>query len=661
MLKLKIILQSNKTYLILLFICLIYAFIRIDLIKYNSKLNLNLEYYEGVIDNIKYQNKNYTITLKLEEKIICYYYEEKELNFKLGDKLRVYGKLKEPKQNTIPNTFSYKKYLNNKHIYYILKASKVEKIGSSNNFIYKIKNYIISKINKYQTKNYLKAFIIGDKSELEEYATYQINGVSHLFAISGMHISLLSGILLFVLKKNKFKNIIVIIFLIMFMLITNFSGGIYRSVIFFILLKLNNYFDLKITTKNILILTLSILIIYDPLLLFDIGIIYSFIVSLGLIISRKYYKKNYLYNLLITSIIAFLFSMPITLIYNYEINLMTILNNMIIVPLISLIIYPLSLIVFIIPFLEPLLIITINILELINNNLLVINIIIPKVSIIIYFIYYLILLLFIKSNNYKFLVLNLILLLSLKLKPLLNNNTYIYFLDVAQGDSTLIYSPKETILIDTGGVNNYNVSDNTIKFIKSLGIAKIDLLLLTHGDADHIKDAPNIINKLKVKNVMINNNQINDLEKLVIKTNVHLVKEYQSKLNLKIYNNFISKDENASSIIALLNINNYQILFMGDAPKSEELLLLNKEKIKADIIKIGHHGSKTSSDELFLKKIKVKEAIISSSINNIYHFPHKDTISSLNKLKIKYYNTASNGTISYKFGRINYTIYTYPP
>ena len=134
--------------------------------------------------------------------------------------------------------------------------------------------------------------------------------------------------------------------------------------------------------------------------------------------------------------------------------------------------------------------------ELLNNllaNIKIFNIVIPKVNIYFYLVYYIFLIIYIYSINIKYLIISLVLILSFKLKPIIDQNTYVYFLDVGQGDSTLIYNNKEVILIDTGGVYNKTVSDNTILFMKSIGISKIDLLLLTHGDMDHIKDAPNII------------------------------------------------------------------------------------------------------------------------------------------------------------------------
>ena len=298
-----------------------------------------------------------------------------------------------------------------------------------------------------------------------------------------MHISMLSLIIYKLVNKFKHKDLIVIIFLLFYITLTNFSASILRTIIFFIILKLNKKLDLNISTKNALLITLSIIMIYNPLIVFDIGFQYSGLVTFGLIVSTKYYKKNYFYNLFITSFIALLFSVPITFYNNYELNLLSILNNLINVPLITFIIYPLSLLTFLLKFLEPIYNLTINLLEFINNisSIFSLNIIVPKVHIIFYLIYYLLIYLYIESNNKKYILIACLYLLSFKLKPFIDHNNYVYYLDVGQGDSSLIIYNDIVVMNDTGGSSNYNVSSGCIKLLKSLGYSHIDYLILTHG------------------------------------------------------------------------------------------------------------------------------------------------------------------------------------
>ena len=479
MTRLKILLQSNKIYYCLLIATILYVGIKVK-IGYTSKINVN-EDFTGIVTTIVKKENSFKLTIKGKEKLIVYisYIE----NIELGDKVVVKGKYTLPKKATIPNNFDYQKYLYNNHIFYIMYAEELKIIKKNQNITFKIKKYILDKTSNYTNNGYLNAFIIGDKTDLEFYETYQNNGISHLFALSGMHISMLSLIIYKLVNKFKHKDLIVIMFLLFYITLTNFSASILRTIIFFIILKLNKKLDLNISTKNTLLITLFIIMIYNPLIVFDIGFQYSGLVTFGLIVSTKYYKKNYFYNLFITSFIALLFSVPITLYNNYELNLLSILNNLINVPLITFVIYPLSLLTFLLKFLEPIYNLTINLLEFINNisSIFSLNIIVPKVHIIFYLIYYLLIYLYIESNNKKYILIACLYLLSFKLKPFIDRNNYVYYLDVGQGDSSLIIYNDIVVMNDTGGTSNYDVSSGCIKLLKSLGYSHIDYLILTHG------------------------------------------------------------------------------------------------------------------------------------------------------------------------------------
>lgn len=645
---------------------------RIYLIKYESKYQATDRLIEGKLIKYTKTDYQYTLTIKGKEKIKVNYPVEEDLNLKfLGMQLQIKGSLSLPYQNTIPGNFNYRDYLKHQQIYYIMQAETIIIKSKQLNLYYQLKNYLYQRIQSFKyTSAYLKTFILGDKADFDQdiYMIYQNNGIAHLFAISGMHINLLTGICLFGLKKIKMKetysSLLVISFLLFYLSFTNFSASIMRSIWFFILIKLNKLWGLQIKTKDILFLTCSTLILIKPLIIFDLGFQYSAIITLGLILTSKYCVKGFLKKLLLTSIFAFLFSLPITISHWYELNLLGIVNNLIMGPLIGLVIYPGCLITLLIKYLEPLLYLLIKLMEILNiflNEITVFQIIIPKVNLVWYLLYYLLLFIFLLSNNKKYLMMSLFLVLSFKLKYYFDPQTYLYFLDVGQGDSTLIYNRQEVILVDTGGLYNYQISDNTIILLKSLGITKIDLLLLTHGDADHLGDAINIIDKFKVKSVMLNGNVINELEMAIINHHQNIVEEYQSSFDLNIFREDNGEDENASSIITLLTLKDKKILLMGDAPKAEEQKLIRVHEFKVDLIKLGHHGSKTSSDPSFLKAIGVKEAIISSGRNNKFKHPSIETIETLEDLGINYYNTAEFGTIKYTFRQSDYTKATYPP
>lgn len=667
MIRLKTLLQYNYFYIILVILVLCLTFIRNSF--YNeSKFNGSETSFVGIVDEIKKSDDYYKIMIKSKEKIIGSYYSKEPLNISLGDKITFKGTLSKPKNNTIPNTFNYRKYLYNHYVYYLVKIDNIKVISKTRSVKYKVKNYIVKRSEKFKHSDYFKAFLIGDKSEMDDYSIFQKNGVSHLFAISGMHLSLLSGIILFLFKKSRFKEILACIFLILFSMITNYSASIYRSLLLFIYIVLNKKLDLRISTVNVLLLVVCTLLIFNPLIIYDMGFLYSVSVSLGLILFNKYMKKNYFVNMFLTSFIAFLFSLPITLYYNYEINLMQIINNVVIVPLVSIIIYPLTILTFIFSFLEPILNVLISILKFISTHLIMINIIVPKVSLIFYFIYYVFLFMFLKTNRNIFILLIIIYTLCIKAKPLIDFNTYVYFLDVGQGDSSLIYSKHKVILIDTGGNDNIKVSDNTIKFLKSTGKSKINYLVLTHGDFDHMGEAINLVNNFKVEKVIFNCGPYNELESGLIKVLDKKKIPYYScikELNIddnKLYflNNKNYGNENDNSSVIYTKLNNHKFLFMGDAGVEVEEDLIEKYNLQdIDVLKVGHHGSKTSSSKKFIDEIEPKYSIISVGKNNRYGHPNNEVLNNIKDSKI--YRTDLDGSIMFKIKNDKFKIETCSP
>lgn len=668
-LRLKIILQSNYLYYGLFILVLFYALFRIYVIKYESKLNINNDYV-GVIDSYEYKNNKYKFSLKGKENLIVYYKTDDNLMVKRGMKVVVSGEYNEPSSNTIFNNFNYKKYLNNHKTFYIMNANSIKVIDKRINIFYKIKNHIYERCNDLKSGGYIKAFILGDKSSIDEYSLYQANGVSHLFALSGMHIGLLTGILLFLLKKYSKKNFLIILFLIFYLIITIESASLLRSIVFYIMLKINKKFNLDISTKNILLLTISILIIYNPLIIMDMGFEYSAVVTYGLVVCTKYFKKNYFVNLFITSLIAFLFSLPITVYYNYKINMLSIISNLFVVPLVSFIIYPLSLITFIIPYLDSILFILLRLLILINNLLssVAFNVVIPKVSIIFYLIYYLFLYLFYISNNYKYLLYAFFCVFSLKFKCLIDNSINVYYLDVSQGDSSLITYKNRNILIDTGGIKDRTVSDGTIKLLNSLGYSKIDYLILTHGDYDHMGEAINLVNNFKVEKVIFNCGEYNYLEEELIKVlDKKKIKYYSCIKELNIDNNKLyflnNKDygnENDNSSVIYTEFDNHKFLFMGDAGVDVEKDLIEKYNLKdIDVLKVGHHGSRTSSGKEFIDEVNPKYSIISVGKNNRYGHPNDSVLDNLENSKI--YRTDEDWSIMFKIKNEQLKIETRSP
>lgn len=638
--------------------------------------------FEGNILSIKKYDTKTTLIIKEKnktEKILVNYYEKID-KINLGDKVKIKGTLKLPSKNTVPNLFNYRKYLNNNNIYYILTASEITKIRNNTKILTHYKNKLQKYINRKKAHTYLNIFILSNKNDLDKEVlnSYQVNGLSHLFSISGMHITLLLGTILKLLDKvsynRYYKYILLIIILIIYMYLTDFTPSILRSGIMFILLTLNKLFNFKIKTKNIIMLTFIIIVLINPYYIYNLGFQLSYLISFYLIIFAHIINKhkNYFKKLFITSLISFLVSFPIIISNYYQVNLLSIIINLLFVPIISYIVLPLAFITLILPT-DSLLILTMDILEGISLSLTNINYLLlelPKPSIYLIIIYYAIITLLLINKKCFISLLTTIFIHKISIN--FNPNMEILFLDVSQGDSILLHYPhnKYNILIDTGGNYNYEISKNIIiPYLKSKGINKIDYLILTHGDNDHMGESINLIENFKVEKVIFNCGPYNDLEKELIKDLDKKKIPYYScikELNIddnKLY--FLQTkeydNENANSNVIYTELSGYKFMFMGDASSiTTEKEILNKYNLPdIDVLKVGHHGSRTSSSKDFINEINPKYSIISVGKNNRYGHPNKEVLNNLENSKI--YRTDQDGSIMFKIKNNKLKIETCSP
>ena len=679
--KLKTILNLKQKYTFILFITFIIYALIITSIPMKTTYKENDSTFEGNILSIKKYDTKTTFIIKEKnktEKILVNYYEKID-KINLGDKVKIKGTLKLPSKNTVPNLFNYRKYLNNNNIYYILTASEITKIKNNTKILTHYKNKLQKYINRKKAHTYLNIFILSNKNDLDKEVlnSYQVNGLSHLFSISGMHITLLLGTILKLLDKvsynRYYKYVLLIIILIIYMYLTDFTPSILRSGIMFILLTLNKLFNFKIKTKNIIMLTFIIIVLINPYYIYNLGFQLSYLISFYLIIFAHIINKhkNYFKKLFITSLISFLVSFPIIISNYYQVNLLSILINLLFVPIISYIVLPLAFITLILPT-DSLLILTMDILEGISLSLTNINYLLlelPKPSIYLIIIYYAIITLLLINKKCFISLLTTIFIHKISIN--FNPNMEILFLDVSQGDSILLHYPhnKYNILIDTGGNYNYEISKNIIiPYLKSKGINKIDYLILTHGDYDHMGESINLIENFKVEKVIFNCGEFNDLEKELIKVlEKKKIKYYSCIKELNIDNSklyFLQTkeydNENDNSSVIYFNYYNYKFLFMGDASTEREKDILEKYNLKdVDFLKVGHHGSNTSSSEEFINSINPKYSLISVGKNNRYGHPNKEVLDTLNDSKI--YRTDQDGSIMFKIKKDKLQIETCSP
>ena len=495
---------------------------------------------------------------------------------------------------------------------------------------------------------------------------------------------------MFLLNKvsynNYYKYTIVIIILIFYLFLTNCSSSILRTSIMTITVIINKLFNIKIKKIDIMLITLIIAIMINPFIIYEVGFQFSYIISLTLnIMSKKINaKKNVFVKNLYTSYICFIISLPICIYHFYQVNLLGIILNLIMIPLISIIIFPLTIITFICPIIYNFYTITIDILETINNlasNINIFTINFMKPSLIVIMIYYLTI--SITLINFKFIIFLIVFTLIHKFYPYFCNETIFTFLEVGQGDCILISYPnnKTNILIDTGGSinytkekwkkrkNTYSISKNKIiPYLKSKDVTKLDYLIITHGDYDHMGEAINLVNNFKVEKVIFNCGPYNDLEQELIKVlDKKKITYYSCIKELNIDNNklyFLQTkeydNENDNSNVIYTELNSYKFMFMGDVSITTEKEIINKYNLaNIDVLKVGHHGSRTSSSKEFIDEINPKYSIISVGKNNRYGHPNKEVLENLKTSKI--YRTDEDGSIMFKIKNNNLKIETCRP
>ncbi|EKN39478.1 metallo-beta-lactamase [Clostridium botulinum CFSAN001627] len=238
-----------------------------------------------------------------------------------------------------------------------------------------------------------------------------------------------------------------------------------------------------------------------------------------------------------------------------------------------------------------------------------------------------------------------------------SNELKVHYIDVGQGDSILVQTKDKNILIDAGTRKS---SDSLISYLKKQHIKKLDYVIATHPHEDHIGGMPKVIEEFEISNfyapkktanTKIFKDMILQLKKKNLKINVA-----KKGISLDLSNNssldFLApvkdnyENTNDSSAVVKLTHGNTKFLFTGDAEKTSEKDILNSnEDLSSNVLKIGHHGSHSSSSKEFLDKINPKIAIISCGKNNDYGHPHKETMKELNKRNIEVYRTDIDGNI----------------
>jgi len=646
--KIRTVLHSNIFFIIAILVTLIYTllFTSFSAIKTKVEKTINITIRD-------YQIQEDKILIKAKDTII-YLPIENESTVAFGSNIILKGEYTNIATNTNFNLFNYKNYLRGQGIKYQFLASEVLSSTKTKNPFFIIKNKLYKHLEKTpQSKPYLMAFIFGKKDLLNEevLASYQKNGVSHLLVISGTHIILITSIIKKILKNFNLgyikNNKIIITILLLYLFVTGFAVSAARAILFYIIVFINKTKYLDIKKPRLLIFLACAFLIYNPYLIYNLSFLLSFVITF-FIISFAKGDGSYIGNVFNISLLSFFAAFPIIINSFFEVNFLAPVINIIFVPLVTIILFPLSFLTYILPFLDTILIFLLNITEnltlLISNNI-NLNLIFKKPDILTILVYYILFYYMLKANTKKNKIIFILMIFLYYNINYLNPFSTVSIIDVGEGDSALIKLKHNqgNILIDTGDKDSYHT---VVSYLKSEGIRTIDYLILTHGDSDHLGEVGSITGEFKTNKILINYNEKNENE-----TNDNYIQI--EKEDIYINNNYFhlvsynQDNENDSSIILYGLIENKRLLFLGDISKIIEEKYINQFNINnIDLLKVAHHGSKTSTSKAFIKKINPQIATISYGKNNYGH-PNVQTLDTLKKNNSIVLTTGDNGMIIY--------------
>lgn len=605
----------------------------------------------------------------------------------------------------LPNTndlkFNYNEYLIQHEIAGVLKvkAFSIESCKKRTlNIIEEAQLYreiLIQKLKTLDVKNIddIIALTLGETRYLSPERIEQLKklGIYHLYAVSGSHVALVNVFLFRLLLRMNVKyhhsELIIFILLPLYAILTGLSPSVLRAVgvvmVYMVIKRVVN-----IDSLQILSITFILFVLFNPYVIFDIGFQLSYIISTFIILSIPLIKTFSMTRKTFTINMISQLSSFIILIFHFNtFQWLGFISNFIFIPLFELIIFPLVmlfLMLFIILGKVPMLLSHIiefvfgKTLELIEalNKIPINDLVISNLHAIFYFLILVAIIVIVvsilKLQYIKAITLFSVLMLMLSIKH--NHDAIILeFLDIGQGDAMIAYHQdvNSVVMIDTGGKDQHHkekwqIRNKELNYTDSVlvpdlyekGYNQIDYLIISHPHADHMGELVNLSKKVKIKNLIINkktwdSHALKLILNEVAHSNTHIIDSThikQFKIGATVYQLYNQDsenhaDKNDTSIVTEIRAYNKKILTAGDATERIENHILNDLTSNYDLLKVGHHGSLTSTSDNFIYKVKPKLCVISSGRHNRYKLPHPKIVQKLENNQCKVFNTQDYGVI----------------
>lgn len=612
----------------------------------------------------------------------------------------VEGEITLPDRPTNPGQFDYRSHLLERGLngqIIVSSAAHINCEGSSRlSFLYTVRTMLLDRIAIHldeRTEAWMKALLFGDDTSIDEdiIQLFQRWSLSHILAISGLHIGIIVAILYFLLVRLQLMTqekaqTFIIVFLPIYALIAGSAPSVWRASLMVVLFLFVNKLKLKYNYTDILSVVFLLVMIVNKYIVFHIGFQFSFLVTFGLIVSTKLMLqvKSNMYRLFLISFISQMMILPLQLHYFHHFQPLSIILNVLVVPYFSFFIIPLLFILFVLLLFPTVLLHFIEKVFLSIHDLflkavqkldMTLNFpfVIGTYSAYFAYVYYVLFVMFLyyleKEKRRKALrygVMTTILIVVLAIRPIFSPIGNVTMLDIGQGDTFIVELPyrQGVFFIDAGAELSFphvETSNKTYKqiikpYLYARGITKIDAIFISHEHADHYGSIHYLLNDFKVNEIIIS--ELFHLEDVVEKWKSRGVDITRVTFNEQISrSNHLfqvvspkedQRSENENSLVIYTQFGALSWLFTGDIGKPTEIdLITHYENLQIDVLKVGHHGSNTSTSDIFVEQLRPKYALIPVGINNIYGHPAESVLQTLKDSDVHIYRTDINGAVQY--------------
>lgn len=652
-----------------------------------SRFKFMVSSYPSATSSIRY-----SAPLKLK---LSWYHNSQILS--TGDKWQLLVKLKVPHGFHNPNGFDYEKWLYQKGLHatgYVRNSASNQRAPDnamlSVDALRQHVQQVIAALPNNSNIGLLQALTIGHKALIssQQWQVLVKSGTSHLLAISGLHIGLVSGLVFFVTRRlvpvsflgvlsaQQYAAIVSICSAALYTALAGFSIPTQRAFIMLLVIMLAILLKRPAFSLNTLSLALLAVLIHDPISVLSVGFWLSFIAVLliSLIVAtRGYTSTAWIQGVRVQWIIA-LAMLPLTLLLFNQGTLISPIANMLMIPLVGLLIVPLSLVASLLSTFS--LTASVWLFSLASHLLSVGWAITEWLAGLPYASWQQadvpllqaalalcggVLLLLPKGFPLKFsgIILLLPMLLYEADRPV-GDDVWISVLDVGQGLSMVIRTQDKTLLYDAGAKvgERFDVGSQVVApYLRSVGVSQLDTLVISHVDNDHAGGAGAVIRQLSVAQFMVGSRGISD--GLPYGTTETPCKAGDSwRWNGVLFEvlhpkTLFSKTNNQSCVLRVSN-SHASVLLSGDIESKVEHLLVekNRKQLAADVLIAPHHGSNTSSSTEFLKAVSPRLVIVSSGYKNRFRHPARKVVNRYAEMGVELLNTAYDGAIQLKFSQI---------